>query len=368
MNILALISLTAAGITLAACQSDTYRIKGSGDALKDGDTLYITSDLANGTPTDTLVVKDGVFETSGTTDSTAFCMLYNKGDRMIQPFFIEPGTIKIRLSKTPGKSKVSGTTTNEKWQAMADSIYRLSKKMEEAAARIYNNRLTNEEQEQQRAVMEKLNQDFKGWVLDNARRNTDNEFGYFILTYYNKDIIPPAEHLDLIGKLPDNMRRRPDISALQRRLEQENATAEGCKMADIRMKGPDGTTISIMAEIGRHKVTIIDFWASWCGPCRNDMPGMVALYNKYKDKGLGIVGISLDNKHDDWQTAIKTLRMEWPQMSDLNGWGNAAARMFNVQSIPYTVVVDNQGVILKKGLRGTALQEYVEERLGVIAE
>lgn len=360
---LSIITLTAAGYTLAACQSDTYRIKGSGDALKDGDTLYITNDMMTGKPIDTVVVKDGKFETEGTTDSTAFCMIYSKSNGMMMPFFIEPGTIKLRLAKNGGKSEVTGTAVNEKWQDMADSIYTLSKKMQELAAHTYNNEPDNDELKKQKAEMDKVNEDFKGLVLRKAEENVKNEFGYFILTYYTQGIITPETHIRLIGEMPEKMRNRPAIQTLLRQLEQESATAEGSRMEDFTMNDIEGKPVSIMKEISRNKITVIDFWASWCGPCRNEMPHMVALYDKYSTKGLGIVGISLDNKQKDWETATKSLGVKWPQMSDLQGWNNAAARMFNIRSIPQVIIVDQQGTILKKGLRGEALEEFVADRL-----
>ena len=90
---------------------------------------------------------------------------------------------------------------------------------------------------------------------------------------------------------------------------------------------------------------------------------MIELYNKNKDKGLGIVGVSLDNDKDAWLTAIKQMNMPWAQMSDLNGWDNAAAKLFNITSIPHTIVVDQQGKILRHGLRGEALANFVAEQL-----
>lgn len=90
---------------------------------------------------------------------------------------------------------------------------------------------------------------------------------------------------------------------------------------------------------------------------------MVSLYNSLHEKGLGIVGVSLDSEEANWTAAIAQLKMPWPQMSDLKGWDNAAAKMFDVTSIPYTVVVDQKGIILHKGLRGEQLRQYVIEKL-----
>lgn len=93
------------------------------------------------------------------------------------------------------------------------------------------------------------------------------------------------------------------------------------------------------------------------------MPQVVALYNAYHSKGLGIVGISLDQDASAWKKAISDMQMTWPQMSDLKGWDNAAAKLFDITSIPHTIVVDQQGIILARGLRGEDLKQFVEERL-----
>ena len=90
---------------------------------------------------------------------------------------------------------------------------------------------------------------------------------------------------------------------------------------------------------------------------------MIELYNQYKDKGLGIVGISLDNDKDAWLSATQQLHISWPQMSDLKGWDNAAAQLFSISSIPHTIVVDQQGKILRRGLRGKELADFVAEQL-----
>jgi thiol-disulfide isomerase/thioredoxin len=118
-----------------------------------------------------------------------------------------------------------------------------------------------------------------------------------------------------------------------------------------------------MTEVGKNKITIIDFWASWCGPCRQEMPFMLSLYESNKERGLGIVGVSLDRDKDSWVTAIKKLQLPWPQMSDLKYWDNEVAKTFNITSIPHTIVVDQKGKILRRGLRGEQLKQFVESEL-----
>lgn len=125
---------------------------------------------------------------------------------------------------------------------------------------------------------------------------------------------------------------------------------------DFKMNDTDGNEISALKEAAKHKITVIDFWASWCGPCLREMPTLVSTYDKYKDKGLGIIGVSLDKDATSWKEAVKRLDMKWVQVSDLQGWDNAAAKMFGVQSIPFTVIIDSEGKLIDAGLRGGELE------------
>lgn len=145
--------------------------------------------------------------------------------------------------------------------------------------------------------------------------------------------------------------------------QQEQKAEAPMSIPDFRMNDINGKEVSALEEAAKHKITIIDFWASWCGPCLRDMPGLVNTYNKYKDKGLGIIGVSLDKDETSWKEAVKRLDMTWIQVSDLQGWDNAAAQMFGVQSIPFTMIVNQKGEIIGTGLRGEELEQRVSEIL-----
>lgn len=350
---------------LAACQSNTYKIKGSVDDIADGDTLFLTTDLQLGIPRDTILVKDGQFELIGETDSTYFCLIYNKdNENLTVPLFIEPGTIKVILSKTPGESRVGGTYINEEWQRMNDSTMVIGKEINNIAEKLYaNDKATQEEQDKAMSRIEQLNNRFKTIVLDATERNIQNELGYFLLTMYPEEIISNSNRLRLIKMMPERLRRREPIPQMEQLISNSAKTEEGSTIKDFTMNTIGGAPLNVMSEIKKNRITILDFWASWCAPCRQEMPLMLDIYKTYKDKGLGIVGISLDEDEDAWKKATDQLNIPWPQMSDLKGWDNAAAQMFNITSIPHTVVIDQNGKILRRGLRGEQLEKFIAEQL-----
>lgn len=360
---LSLLILTTCFLS-AGCQSKSYKIEGTCDGIADGDTLFLTNDAITGKPIDTLIVKDGKFEVSGNTDSTSFCMVYSaKNNELNIPFFIEPGTIKINLSMNPYKQKVSGTEINERWQTMNDTIASVAMEIDRLSNTMFHAKYAESEQKELNAKYKSLNNKFKDVIKSYAKKNIDNELGYFIITYYPEEFISPKTQLELINKMPQKMRNRAKIRNIEKNLKLSLKYDIDGKLDDFKMKNIKGQEESILNLVKQHKVTVIDFWASWCGPCRAEMPSMVDMYKKLNAKGLGIVGISLDQKQEAWEQAVKQLNITWAQLSDLKGWQNSAARMFNVNSIPYTIVVDKDGKILNKNLRGSELYDFVESQL-----
>lgn len=131
----------------------------------------------------------------------------------------------------------------------------------------------------------------------------------------------------------------------------------GMLAPDFTMKTPDGKLVSLYGV--KAKAKIIDFWASWCGPCRAENPNVRRLYEKYHDKGLEIIGVSLDSKKEPWVNAIQKDGLEWLQVSDLKGWKNAAAKMYGVKGIPHLLVLDSENRIVGEKLYGEKLEQCV---------
>ena len=365
MKVINILLSSAIGLALfSSCQNHSYRIEGSGDALIDGDTLYLTTDLQELTPTDSIVVKDGKFVITGETDTTYFCLLYSASNNELATlFFVEPGTVKLELPANMENARVSGTTCNREWQIVSDTMAVMSKQINQLATQMYGGQLTLEQQSKAEAQMDQLNSRFQQFIYRMGKKNINNEFGYFVVTFYSDGLLEPIQCKELIELMPDALRQRPTIQKMEKALIGVQDNSEGAMLGDFKMKDLNGNTVSLLDEVKKHKLTIIDFWASWCGPCRREFPKTKAIYEKYHDKGLGIIGVSLDENPRAWAKAVSDLELPWVHMSDLKGWKCDMVRAYNIEGTPHKMLIDQQGHIVKYSVYTTELEDICALKL-----
>jgi thiol-disulfide isomerase/thioredoxin len=139
---------------------------------------------------------------------------------------------------------------------------------------------------------------------------------------------------------------------------------EGAYFTDITALTPEGDELSLSELVGQTDYVLVDFWASWCGPCRAEMPNVLEAYNKYHAKGFEVIGVSFDEKKEAWVKAIGQLKMPWLQISDLKGWQCAAAALYKIDAIPDNILIDPQGKITDRALRGKALHKRLQKIFG----
>ncbi len=155
-----------------------------------------------------------------------------------------------------------------------------------------------------------------------------------------------------------------EMGMVHRRFQALALRKPGTLVKELTMANLDGKTVRLTDYVGHGKYVLVDFWASWCGPCRQEMPNVVAAYRKYGSEKFEIVGVSFDSKAEAWHAAVKSLGMTWPQMSDLKGWKSAGASVYGIQSIPASVLFDPEGKVIDLDLRGEQLQQRLAELLG----
>ncbi len=154
----------------------------------------------------------------------------------------------------------------------------------------------------------------------------------------------------------------PNLSQqLQSTMDRIKPTLIGQPALDFKLTTPDGKEVSLSDYKG--KVVMVDFWASWCKPCRKENPNVVRIYNRFKNEGFEILGVSLDQQKESWVNAIEMDKLTWTHVSDLAGWGSSAAKLYGVTGIPYTLIVGKDGKILDKNLRGAQLEKKLEKVL-----
>lgn len=272
----------------------------------------------------------------------------------------EPLNINIDLDK----DAVSGGALNAKLNDFFATYNAIEKRADELKAKAQG--ASEEEMAAIEAEYNALNDKFDSTVKTSYEANKNNIFGGFLLgsfLYYEMDAEELEKALDpALVKYNDDV-----LKGARRMLESLALRKPGKPFTDFSMADKDGKEHKLSEWIGKGtegNYVLIDFWASWCGPCRREMPNVVENYKKYHDKGFEVIGISLDKDREKWLQAVESLGLSWIHLSDLKYWNCAGAELYGIKSIPASVLVGPDGKIIANDLRGPQLGEKLKSLYG----
>lgn len=364
--------LLIAAIAMFSCQTNkTYKISGTvADPAYEGKNVYVQEMTANEMiPVDTTVITNGTFTFEGQADTTV--LRFIALDETVNPqkpsrvlAVLEPGNIVVKFDSI---NTVSGTNLNDSHSAFRKEEEKISKEMR-AVSQKYRELasaglMTDSIDAELNTEFDEKSSDLTTKTADFIKANITNPLGKFLFMT-SADMFEPATQREILALTDDAYKSQDNIKRIVTRLENAENVAIGKKFVDFTMKDPDGNDISLSDYAGKGKVVLIDFWAAWCGPCVAEMPNVVAAYNNYKDKGFEVVGVSLDRERDQWLKGLKDMNMTWPQMSDLKFWETPVVELYAFRGIPHTVLLDKDGTIIAKDLRGAELHNKLNELLG----
>lgn len=354
---------------------DEFLIEGNIVNMEDGMPIYLerfNEENFTFETFDTAIISKSKFSFRGKVlKEPSLCYFRPETTNAKSMFILENGVIKIKIDKDSMQfNKLSGTTNNEflqKYNDILNPIYREMANFQSVNSEKLNLAFKNNDSTAIKNLQEEFNKLSKKQAklnLDFVRNNPNAFINPLILeNLLNQQTADAEEVLEVYNLIDKKIKETKKGKMVQEQLELLTNIGVGKTAPDFKGSNPDGKTISFKENLG--KITMIDFWASWCVPCRRENPNVVKLYNEFKDKGFQIIGVSLDNPGESkkWKDAIVADKLTWPQISNLQGWNDEIAKKYNVRGIPATFLVDANGIIIAKDLRGEELRAKVAELL-----
>lgn len=358
----------ALALCIAACQSNGYKITGTATGAQDGDTVIMASVLGmfDVDTLQTTVVKNGQFVFTGVQDTAAMRYIIwksaaNADLSIATQVALENAEITVKLDTAENTvAEVSGTPANEAMTKLGQLEFDMNKKAESIFGVLQSADATDEAKANAEKQLNSLQDKMVAAYTEFIQQNINNVAGVHYLTQF-ASILDDAKVMEFITAVPAGLMTER-LSSLKEVYDVKAETAVGKAFKDIKAATPEGGELSVSEVAAQAKVLMIDFWASWCGPCRQEMPNVKAAYDKFHAQGFDIIGVSLDQDAEAWKKAIADLGMAWPQISDLKGWECEGAALYGVRAIPATVLIKD-GKIVARDVRGEELAAKIEELL-----
>lgn len=379
-----IITILCVSAMLLACKTETkkelktdgYVISGNAPGVYNGIRVYLKSADERGRQInrDTAIVMNERFVFEGKIDQPEMWYLNVNSMNGNMPLIVENAAIEIDINSDDlTLSKVSGTKTNDDFVTYFAQVKKLATKQKELQQQMKNVAVAEKAPITEQLIA--INQKLEKLPYEFIQENPASPFSLILLenTLKAKDI--NIKRLsDAYENIDESLKSNALGTAVAKQLEMRKieyeakaATQIGAVAPKFTAPTPEGKQLALNDVLG--KVTIIDFWAAWCGPCRRENPNVVKVYNKYHDKGLEIIGVSLDgtpkqkDPKDAWLKAIKQDNLTWHQVSNLNYFNDPVAKAYNIKSIPATYILDENGTIIAKNLRGPQLEAKIAELL-----